>query len=126
MAVYVGSAVAVDTRSERRSAEMPLPDPYLDPTWPEEAPLEGLGEHYEAGDSDSVEDVPLDDDTELQTEQQARLALIGAGPPPGAGAVPPAAPTGDAAQPSPALPIPDSDDEEEILPDDDPRDPVEW
>jgi hypothetical protein len=127
MSVYVGSALAIDSRMEQRAAEMPLPDPYLDPTWPEEAPLEGLGERYEAGDSDSVEDIPLDDEAELQAEQQALQALTGGTPATEAGTPPPAPPASDSSRPfDPALAVPGSDGDEEILPGDDHRDPVEW
>ena len=130
MAVYVGSAVAVDSRVDRRAAEMPLPDPYLDPTWPEEDVGEGLGDRYEAGDSDSVEEIPLDDETELQAEQRELQALTGDGPPlpvpaDGGAPVPSSQPSADgAAMPAPpAAPVNETD---EILPEDDHRDPVEW
>jgi hypothetical protein len=116
MAVYVGSAVAVDSRVDRRAAEMPLPDPYLDPTWPEEEPVEGLGDRYEAGDTDNVEEVPFDDEIEFQADQRALQELTGDVPlaPEAAGAAVPA---------PPAAPVNESD---EILPEDDHRDPVEW
>jgi hypothetical protein len=128
MAVYVGSAVAVDSRVDRRAAEMPLPDPYLDPNWPEEDVGEGLGDRYEAGDTDNVEEIPLDDETELQAEQRALQALTGDGPPLPEAATAPAAPLqpsadGAAMPVPPAAPVNESD---EILPEDDHRDPVEW
>ena len=88
MAVYAGSALSSDNRMERRAAEMPLPDPYLDPTWPEEELGEGLGDRYEAGDTDNVEDIPLDDETELQAEQRALQALTGEAPAPAEPAAP--------------------------------------
>jgi hypothetical protein len=134
MAVYVGSAVAVDTRVDRRAAEMPLPDPYLDPTWPEEEPVEGLGERYEAGDTDNVDEVPFDDEVEFQADQKALQALTGEGPPSPEGADPlfpvpalpiPAKPTGDAPAPGAPGAAPAIVDDE-ILPEDDNRDPVEW
>lgn len=130
MAVYVGSAVAVDTRMDRRAAEMPLPDPYLDPSWPEEEPVEGLGERYEAGDTDNVEEVPFDDEVEFQAEQKALQALTGEGLPLPEGADPfnpsPATPAGDGG-PAPAAPAaPPANSDDEVLPEDDNRDPVEW
>jgi len=112
---------------------MPLPDPYLDPTWPDEQVGEGLGDRYEAGDTDNVEDVPLDDENEMQAEQRAVQALTGDAPASPAEpavpteAAPPAAavgPDGAAAPGSPAPPV--VDDDAEILPADEDREPVEW
>ena len=118
-------AVAGDDRTSRRSAEMALPDPYLDPAWPDEAGDEMEG-RYAPGKSDSVEEVPLGDELEMQEELRALQELSGDAPP--AAVAPGAAvqPGGDAA-PVPTKPepyVPQEDDEE--APDLDQRDPVEW
>ncbi len=132
MTVYVGSAMAVDSRMDQRAAEMPMPDPYLDPTWPEEEPTEGLGDRYDEGDSDSVEEIPLDEEEALDAEQRALQAWTEPVPasafaePGAAPMVPPAAPTNGSAPVAPAAPTPVPDPENEILPGDDHRDPVEW
>jgi hypothetical protein len=118
-------AVAGDDRASRRSAEMALPDPYLDPAWPDEAGDEMEG-RYAPGKSDSVEEVPLGDELEVQEELRALQELSGEAPPaavaPGAVVQP-----GGAAAPVPTQPepyVPQEDDQE--APDLDQRDPVEW
>lgn len=127
-------AVAGDDRTSRRSGEMALPDPYLDPAWPDEAGEEMEG-RYSPGKSDSVEDVPLGDEAEVEEELRALQELSGATPP----AAPKSAPIagaavvpGTAAQPAgaaapvptqPELYVPQDDGQ---VPDLDQRDPVEW
>jgi hypothetical protein len=44
-------------RVERRSEQMAIPDPYLDPSWPDDGE-----EHVAPADSDNVQEEPLDDD----------------------------------------------------------------
>lgn len=121
--------VAGDDRTSRRSAEMALPDPYLDPAWPDEAGEEMDG-RYAPGKSDSVEEVPLGDELEIQEELRALQEPSDETPPAAARAVPaPGAATQavDAAAPAPAKsePYVPQEDEEEA-PDLDQRDPVEW
>jgi len=45
-------------RVERRSEELALPDTYLDPSWPDDPNEQAIS----PSESDSVEDVPLDDE----------------------------------------------------------------
>lgn len=119
-------AVAGDDRTSRRSAEMALPDPYLDPTWPDEAGEEMEG-RYAPGKSDSVEEVPLGDELEIQEELRALQEPTAETPPAAAVAPGAAAQAGDAVAPAPTEPdpyVPQEDDEE--YPDLDQRDPVEW
>jgi hypothetical protein len=121
VAMVTRSAVA-DDRTSRRSAEMPLPDPYLDPAWPDTAGDEMEG-RYAPGKSDSVEEVPLDEEVEMENERRALQEAIGETP--AVTGVP--GPEGEGAQPVPAdsgLDVPD--DGEEELPDVEQRDPVEW
>lgn len=122
-----------DDRVSRRAAEMALPDPYLDPSWPDPAGEEMEG-RYAPGKSDSVEDVPLDEELEMQEELRAVEELTGEGPLPGGApaATLPAGPgiatpaEGRENQPAAAEPQP------HVLPDDEDdgaleeRDPVEW
>ena len=128
MVVCVGSAIAVDNRVDRRAAEMPMPDPYLDPTWPEDE----LGEHYGSGDSDSIDDVPLDEDEDA-AGQRALEALTGEAPaaPVPAGVPTPVGPPAPVVAPgsdpagvdSAATP---GDEEDDGARDDEEREPVEW
>ena len=128
MLVYVGAALATDNRVERRASEMPMPDPYLDPAWPEADIGEGLGEHYGGGDRDNVEDIPLDDSKD---EQRALEALTGDAPAAAPSAeLPPPAPTAVAPTSDPAAAV-DSvvapgDEEDDAAPEGEARDPVEW
>jgi hypothetical protein len=121
-AVTATGAVVADAgedRTSRRSAEMALPDPYLDPAWPDEAGEEMEG-RYAPGKSDSVEEVPLGDELEIQEELRALQE-------PTAETPPAATQGGDVAAPAPTNPepyVPQEDDEE--APDLDQRDPVEW
>ena len=128
-------ALAGDDRASRRSAEMALPDPYLDPAWPDEAGEEMEG-RYAPGKSDSVEEVPLGDELEVEEELRALQELSGETPraaaksaPGAAAAVAPGAamPPDGGAVPVPTQPepyVPQEDDE--AAPDPDQRDPVEW
>ena len=128
---------AADDRTSRRSAEMALPDPYLDPSWPDEAGEEMDG-RYAPGNSDSVEEVPLGDELEIQEELRALQELSGETPggaaktapaPAPAAAVVPGAATeaGEGAVPAPTEPAPYvPQDDDEKSPDLDQRDPVEW
>ena len=123
-------------RTERRAGEMALPDPYLDPSWPDEAGEEMNG-RYAPGDSDSVEEVPLDDGLEIEEERRALQALTGEPPPAGqpAPATGPAAaaPTADnqdlpagPVDEAPATPQPYVPSDEDDSPGAEDRDPVEW
>jgi hypothetical protein len=130
----VGVAAAGDDRTSRRSAEMALPDSYLDPSWPDEAGEEMDG-RYAPGKSDNVEEVPLGDEREIQEELRALQDPSGATLPaagktaPASGAVAPGAATaagnGVVSAPTEAEPDGPQDDVEEA-PDLDQRDPVEW
>jgi len=51
------SAQSAD-RLERRSGEMVMPDTYLDPSWPDD----GTEKRIAPEESDSVQEVPLDDE----------------------------------------------------------------
>jgi hypothetical protein len=114
-------AVAED-RTSRRSAEMALPDPYLDPAWPDTAGDE-MEKRYAPGKSDSVEEVPLEEEVEMENERRALQELTGETP-----AVTGApGPQGEGVEPAPddsRLAVPD--DGEEEAPDVEQRDPVEW
>lgn len=127
-------ALAAD-RTSRRSGELSLPDPYLDPSWPDTAGEE-LEDRYGPGKSDSVEEVPFDEELEMQEELRARQEITGETP--SAGALPPppalaapgtaAAPpseVGEGTEPAPQEPEPyvPRDDEDLDLEE---RDPVEW
>lgn len=124
---------AADDRVSRRAAEMALPDPYLDPSWPDTAGEEMEG-RYAPGKSDSVEDVPLDEELEMQEELRAVEELTGEAPLPGgaAAATLPAGPgiatpaEGRENQPAAAEPqphvLPDDEDDGDL----EERDPVEW
>ena len=122
--------MAGETRVDRRAAEMALPDPYLDPTFPDEQLGVGPGDHDETGDTGSVEDIPLLDENEEEAERRALQALTGDAPgdpnAPDAPADPaePAVPA-DGVAPGGAAPAP-SVDEDEIAPGDDDRDSLEW
>mgnify|MGYP001143178671 CR=1 FL=1 len=128
---------AADDRTERRAAEMPLPDPYLDPSWPDEAGEEMDGRDA-PGKSDSVEEVPLGDELEIQDELRALQELNGETPPAGQASPPPggdvASPAGAAAageagegtEEAPAEPEPYVPQDDGKGPDLDQRDPVEW
>jgi hypothetical protein len=122
--VATASAGAED-RTSRRSAAMALPDPYLDPSWPDQAGEEMDG-RYAPGKSDSVEEVPLGEEREMQEELRAIQELTGAAPPAAAATNPPppaaVATPGAPMEPDPSIP---QDDVEEA-PDLDQRDPVEW
>ena len=108
-----------------------MPDPYLDPAWPEAEVGEGLGEHYGSGDPDNVEDIPFDDSKD---EQRALEALTGDAPaaPPSAELPPPApaAPTAVAPPSDPTAAVdsaaPPGDEEDDVAPEGEARDPVEW
>jgi len=131
----VTDVVAGNDRTSRRSAEMVLPDPYLDPAWPDEAG-EAMEGRYAPGKSDSVEEVPLGDELEVEEELRALQELSGetspaadkSAPVAGAAVAPGAAlqPAGAAVpvptQPEPYVP----QEEDEQAPDLDRRDPVEW
>jgi hypothetical protein len=125
-ATYAVVADAGEDRTSRRSAEMALPDPYLDPAWPDEAGEEMEG-RYAPGKSDSVEEVPLGDELEMQEELRALQEPTVETPPAAAVAPGVATRAGDAAAPAPTNPepyVPQEDDE--AVPDPDQRDPVEW
>jgi hypothetical protein len=137
LAARISPAVAGD-RIARRAAELALPDPYLDPSWPDTSGDEMKG-RYAPGRSDSVEDEPLDEDGEIQEEQRA-LPELGGETPPGAEGTAAPAPAAVAApgvaapgepesgveqapdEPDPDVPQDDVDD----VPDLEERDPVEW
>jgi hypothetical protein len=121
-------------RTSRRSAELALPDPYLDPAWPDPMGEEMEG-RYAPGKSDSVEDTPLDEELEMQEEQRALEELTGEGAPPAsapAGASPavasPGPPAADASEDAPQEQggSDDAGDNVERAPDMEERDPVEW
>lgn len=134
--VAAGVAAADDDRTSRRSAEMALPDSYLDPSWPDEAGEEMDG-RYAPGKSDSVEEVPLGDEREIQEELRALQDPSGDTLPasgkavtaPGGAVIAPGAATaagnGIVTAPMDADPDGPQDDVEEA-PDPDQRDPVEW
>jgi hypothetical protein len=117
-----------DDRLEERGADLSLPDPYLDPAWPDERGEELEG-RYGEGRSDSVEDIPLDEDAEMQEELQALEEDLERALPPEifpAEALPPVA---DEAGPSDVSPpVPEMPDVPSLDEDDDgfERDPVEW
>ena len=136
-AVLAEPAVAGD-RTARRSAELALPDPYLDPSWPDLAG-DDMKARYAPGRSDSVEDEPLDEEVEIQQEQRALQELGGETPPgaegaAGAGAATAVAPgvaatgeTDSGVEQAPEEPDPGApQDDVEDAPDIDERDPVEW
>lgn len=126
---------AADDRTERRAAEMPLPDPYLDPSWPDEAGEEMDG-RYAPGHSDSVEEVPLDEELEMQEELRVLQEPTRetppadqAAPPPGGAVAPPPAAADDAdegTEEAPVEPEPYVPQDDGKGPDLDQRDPVEW
>lgn len=138
--------VAAEDRTSRRAAELSLPDPYLDPAFPEQAGEEMDG-RYAPGKSDSVEEVPLDEDPEMQDEQRALEEMTGDAPsappsavvprpapspvPAGTGLVPGATAAGEAGNGIEQAPDekPDGDDSGDDVddsPDIEERDPVEW
>jgi hypothetical protein len=128
-------AVTADDRTSRRAAELALPDPYLDPSWPDEAGEEMDG-RYAPGKSDSVEEVPLGDELEMQEELRALQELRDETPPSAAAtapvpaaevAVPGAAAEGmGVVEPAPSKPEPYVPQENDEDPDLDQRDPQEW
>ena len=63
------SAQSAD-RLERRSGEMVMPDAYLDPSWPDD----GTEKRIAPEESDSVQEVPLDDEKldPAEAEEAAR------------------------------------------------------
>jgi len=127
---------AADDRVSRRAAEMALPDPYLDPSWPDAAGDEMEG-RYAPGKSDSVEEIPLDEDLEMQEELRAAEELTGETPLPGGAAAAPV-PTGTAGAniagpaagsetlPAAAAPQPYAPPDDENNGELEERDPVEW
>lgn len=124
-------AVAAEDRVEKRASELALPDPYLDPSWPDESGDE-LEDRYQAGRSDSVEEVPLDEEVEMREELRALEGDLGGLASPDA-AVPPVGVEGEegAAPPEdePSLPpvdAPEMTDRPEPARDDFEKDPVEW
>ena len=67
-------------RRDRRSGELALPDPYLDPAWPDESsPGAGAGVPVMPEQSDSVERAPIQDEVadraELEEMQRYKEAL---------------------------------------------------
>jgi hypothetical protein len=130
--VEVRHCAADDDRRDKRSDELSLPDPYLDPSWPDDLD-EGLEGRYQGGRSDSVEDVPFDEELEMQRELRAvqpdtgRLepqAAPGAGPLEPPAATPQAEPAPAGTPPSPSAP--EMTDRPEPVDDEMERDPVEW
>jgi hypothetical protein len=64
---FAGAALAQSAdRLDRRSAELALPDPYLDPSWPDD----GSEVRIPPEESDNVENVPLDDEQPDQAEKE--------------------------------------------------------
>jgi len=125
-----------EDRVSRRAAEMALPDPYLDPSWPDAAGEEMEG-RYAPGKSDSVEEIPLDEELEMQEELRAAEELTGETPLPGSAAATPvpagtagpdiASPAeGGETQPAAAAPQPYVPADDENIGELEERDPVEW
>ena len=132
VAVVARRPAAAGDRTSRRSAEMALPDPYLDPSWPDRAGDDMAG-RYAPGKSDSVEEVPLDEELEMQEELRALQELAGETPPAAAQAAPAVMPAPGAATegveggaPAPMLDEPYDPQDDDEAPDLDQRDPVEW
>lgn len=119
LAVFLAESVVVELshagsdRRATRSSEMAMPDPYLDPSWPA---LDGPGIPPE--ESDSVEEVPLEELAPDTAEQEERKRYELDQAVSDSQATAPQA--GDASQES------DADDGVDLLRPDGYDDPAEW